>query len=125
MKISPLIARTLAMAVLALGACSDSPTANEGDPPGGGPSNDPPSGTVLVEPTSFRPSVITVPVGGTVTWDNYLGDPHTITPNDHNAFPRVEFSTKGKVLEVTFTEPGNYRYVCELHGGMVGMVVVQ
>ena len=109
--------------LLVLTACSDSPTGDDGDPPDNGP-DDPPPGTVFVEPTSFRPATITVEMGETVKWDNYLGDQHTITPIDHNAFGRVEFGTTGNVLEVTFTTPGTYRYFCEFHGGMNGMVVV-
>ena len=78
-----------------------------------------------MEPTSFRPASITVAAGDTVTWDNYLGDQHTITPIDHAAFQRVEFGSTGKVLEVTFASAGTYRYFCEFHGGMNGTVVVQ
>ena len=117
------IVSTFAIVLLVITACSSSPT-DDGDPPGGDPPDNPPPGTVFVEPTSFRPASITVSAGEKVTWDNYTGDQHTITPIDHAAFQRVDFATTGKVLEVTFTTPGTYRYFCEYHGGMNGTVVV-
>jgi plastocyanin len=114
----------LGILCLTLLACSgDSPTG--GDDDDRDDDDEPPPGVVIVEPTSFRPASITVSVGESVTWDNYLGQAHTITPIGHTQFERAEFDAEGEVLEVTFTTAGTFPYFCEFHGGMNGTVIVR
>ena len=78
----------------------------------------------------FIPSVVTVDVGGTVTWINEDAAAHTVTSGvladggpdgvfDSGLFaPETEFSH-------TFEEVGEYPYFCMVHPWMNGMVVVQ
>jgi plastocyanin len=109
------------------------------DPPGGGnpqpnpaPPTTPAPGAneriVQVQASSFSPANLTVPPGTTVIWVNAGGAGHTVTPQGHNAWQRVETTaTAGEVLRVTFGNAGTYNYICEPHAatGMVGSVVVQ
>ena len=78
----------------------------------------------------FIPSVVTVDVGGAVTWINEDAAAHTITSGvladggpdgvfDSGLFaPETEFSH-------TFDEIGEYPYFCMVHPWMSGLVIVQ
>ena len=78
----------------------------------------------------FIPSVVTVDVGGTVTWINEDAAAHTITSGvladggpdgvfDSGLFsPETEFSH-------TFEAAGEYPYFCLVHPWMNGLVIVQ
>ena len=78
----------------------------------------------------FIPSVVTVDVGGTVTWINEDAAAHTITSGvladggpdgvfDSGLFaPETEFSH-------TFDAVGEYQYFCMVHPWMAGLVIVQ
>lgn len=69
---------------------------------------------------TFTPSKVTVHAGQTVTWNNTSSAPHTI----------VGFGTDsglvmpGKTFTYTFSQVGTYSYVCTLHPGMSGVIVV-
>lgn len=73
----------------------------------------------------FSPSVIEVPVGSTVTWRFLEVDgggqpvPHNVVFDDQ-ASPVL---TTGRWSR-TFTEAGDFTYVCSLHPGMNGRVSV-
>jgi plastocyanin len=97
-------------------------TADEEAPP------EPAGGAVTVRLTDdrFRPARITVPAGTTVTWVNEEDDPTV----EHNVIARdyrwaSDNFLPGEAYEHTFDTPGTYRYFCDLHGGMVGQVVVE
>jgi len=86
----------------------------------------PPGVTVRLHENRFRPARIAVPAGTTVVWVNDEEDPsveHNVIARDYrwasdNFFP-------GEAYEHTFDIPGVYRYFCDLHGGMVGQVIVE
>lgn len=68
----------------------------------------------------FAPTVARVDPGDTVTWRNTDGLPHNIvTTAGFGGDLPVKASSAHR-----FTEPGVYPYVCTLHPGMVGAVVV-
>jgi plastocyanin len=78
----------------------------------------------------FEPTIIEIPVGGTVTWHNDGTFVHTATSVDEDRAPSGEFDS-GEIVGTgsfahTFDEPGEYVYQCKLHGlqEMVGLVVV-
>lgn len=112
-------------------ACSgsDSPTGPGNETPGGnnGGTNEPaPSErTVTLGTASFSPATATVAVGGTVTWRDDSGIPHTITPQNHSQWARTVTSGSGQALQVTFSTAGTFSYNCEFHSGMSGQIVVQ
>jgi plastocyanin len=116
--------------IVAFGACSgDGPTNPGGGGGGGGGGNTPPPAqrTVNISGISFSPSTATVAVGGTVTWNGDGGVAHDITPaGSHNAWAAedVPAGATGQVLQVSFPTAGTFPYVCTIHSGMTGSIVV-
>ena len=91
-----------------------------------------------VEDKCLNPSTITVPVGTTVKWINNDGAGHTVTGGDANdpatwgtltiggavfdsSFPLIK--PRGE-WSFTFTEEGEFPYVCQVHPWNVGKVIV-
>jgi plastocyanin len=77
---------------------------------------------VVMESFSFTPAEITVPAGATVTWVNRHGARHDVVAAD-GAFASPLFGN-GETFSFTFTAPGEYPYVCSIHPGMEGTVIV-
>jgi plastocyanin len=77
--------------------------------------------TVTMADFSFSPATITVNQGDTVTWTNSGPDePHTATGD---GFDTGEVAV-GSSGSATFSQAGNFPYVCTLHPGMNGTVRV-
>jgi plastocyanin len=70
----------------------------------------------------FRPDVIEVPVGATVTWTNQDAVQHSVTSTD-GVFDSGFFS-QGGTYSQTFDQPGTYAYYCMRHTSMHGEVHV-
>ena len=81
-----------------------------------------PSNEVWVPGREFRPSIITVPVGTTVTWISKGGEQHTVTSGtglfNGTILPFGSFS-------YTFTERGRFEYYCNDRFAMTGAVIVE
>lgn len=92
---------------------------NPGDP-GGPPA--PKTASVSLANKSFSPRSVTISVGGTVTWSNKDDMPHNVTSTS-GAF-RSPIFNRGGTYKQTFAKPGTYPYLCTLHSGMSGTVVV-
>jgi len=71
---------------------------------------------------AFQPSLISVPVGTTVTWTNSGAAPHTVTSNS-GAFDSGAIGSGGK-FSASFSAPGTYMYHCSIHPNMTGAVQV-
>lgn len=77
----------------------------------------------------FAPVTITVSAGGSVTWVNNE-DPagvdvvHDILADDFTSWGSA-YVNPGESYSYTFSAPGTYNYVCDLHPEMTGTVVVQ
>ena len=70
----------------------------------------------------FTPADLQVLVGETVTWTNDDHAVHTVMAEDHS-FGSSRL-TGGGAFEVTFDDPGSYRYYCTVHREMRGTVTV-
>jgi len=84
-----------------------------------------PANEVWVPGREFRPSIITVPAGTTVTWvDKDRGEEHTVTSSTGLFNGSLAF---GGSFNYTFTERGTFEYSCKVHDfeGMTGKVVVE
>ena len=81
---------------------------------------------VVIYNYKFVPFTMTVPVGATVTWVNHDVAPHTAT---HRSFGDEAFDSGNmlatQIFRHTFRKAGTYDYLCILHQGMRGTVVVQ
>jgi plastocyanin len=78
---------------------------------------------VTISDFSFTPADLTVPAGATVTWTNDDDFAHTVTSSD-GLFDSGELAG-GQTFEFTFTEPGTYPYVCNIHPNMTATVTVE
>jgi plastocyanin len=87
---------------------------------------EPPTVSVRMQDDRFRPARITIAAGTTVLWLNEEERPdweHNVISRDYrwassNFFP-------GESYARTFDAPGTYRYFCDLHGGMTGVIIVE
>jgi plastocyanin len=85
-----------------------------------------PGGVTVTTPgNSFSPSTVTIPVGGSVTWQ-ISGSTHNVTfsgtaPSGGN----IGDTSSGSSATRTFSAPGTYNYQCTRHSGMSGSVTVQ
>jgi len=70
----------------------------------------------------FQPQDLTLPVGSVVVWTNHDQVPHTIAETTKK-FRSAALDT-GESFQVTFKDPGVYRYFCTLHPQMVGKITV-
>jgi plastocyanin len=85
--------------------------------------------TVVMKDISFKPETVTVPKGGTVTWTNDDSVGHDVTkaggpgPSWKSGDPGG--LNGGDTYKQKFTAPGTVKYVCSVHPGMEGTVVVK
>ena len=88
------------------------------------------SAVVDMKDLGYSPSSIQVAQGDTVTWTNSEEImPHDVTSGvvgqaDVGQGFASEILTPGQSFATTFSEPGEFVYVCKLHPTMVGVVVV-
>ena len=81
------------------------------------------SEAVTIEAFAFAPPTITAQVGQEITWENHDPADHTVTSED-GSFDSGTMA-QGATFKTSFDSPGEYRYICELHPGMRGKVVVK
>jgi plastocyanin len=79
--------------------------------------------TVTIKNFSFSPMEVSVPVGGSVTWKNVDGEPHTVTSVD-GLFRSGALDTSDS-FSFKFTKAGTYKYMCSIHPRMVGTITVK
>jgi plastocyanin len=78
--------------------------------------------TVSIVGLSFQPGTVNVNVGDTVTWQNDDFQSHTTT----SSAPLWDSGTlgSGQTFSFTFPSAGTFNYVCTIHFGMAGTVIV-
>ena len=82
-----------------------------------------PVGTeIQMNANSFFPQTHTVTAGTSVRWVNSSQVDHTVTSTD-GFFD--EFLAPGEEFIYTFSTAGTYNYVCTIHAGMAGIVIVE
>ena len=72
----------------------------------------------------FSPKTVTVRVGQRVRWTNDDGVDHNVTATRGASFRSSAFG-QGGTYAFTPTKPGRISYVCTLHPGMSGVIVVR
>ena len=77
----------------------------------------------------FVPSMVTIDVGGEVTWENNDTAAHTVTSGTPTGGPDGHFDSSlvmaGSSFFHTFDEAGTFDYFCMVHPWMEGTVVVE
>ncbi len=71
----------------------------------------------------FGPEILEARPGETITFVNQDAYGHTVT-GAGLAWGSTEILSYGDTIDVSFTDPGVYPYMCILHPGMAGAVVV-
>lgn len=77
---------------------------------------------VEINDDSFQPETLTVPVGTTVTWVNDGTTYHTVTSNDGTF--HSGYIVAGERFSHLFDRPGVYRYQCNNHPFVHGVIKV-
>jgi plastocyanin len=73
---------------------------------------------------AFRPDVVFITAGDTVTWTNRDSAQHSVV--FLTGLGQTENFGLGQSSSLRFIAPGTYKYICGLHGqSMSGMVVVE
>jgi plastocyanin len=112
------LAVTLAAAVAgaAVTACGD-------DGGGGGPRTFPQEAAVTAGAARvFTPGSVDIAAGGTVTW-SFGTLAHTVTFQTAGSPADVPATTNDQIPR-SFPAAGTYQYICTIHPGMAGRVVV-
>ncbi|MGQ0794090.1 MAG: cupredoxin domain-containing protein [Deltaproteobacteria bacterium] len=76
---------------------------------------------------TFKPGVIEIPEGATITWTNGDAIEHSVTngtPEKTGDAFDSDYFTKGQTYSFTFAKAGEYPYFCKRHTNMVGSVKV-
>jgi len=94
--------------------------------------NAPGSSTPGCEDTAdgcFIPSPVTIPMGGTVTWENNDTAAHTATGGSATEGPSGVFDSSlimaGSSFSHTFEDAGTFDYFCMVHPWMAGTLIVE
>jgi plastocyanin len=100
----------------------------QGPSTGSPPTTPPPSGstvTVTTPNATFSPSDVTIPAGGSVTWQ-FSEARHNVTfQGTAPTGGSVPDQDAGTSASRTFAVAGTYNYSCTRHAGMTGRVIVQ
>jgi plastocyanin len=130
----------LCAGVLAFAGCGSSSSSNGGSgsstpaapatTSGGGASTSS-SGTsssgggvaVAMKNIAFAPATVRVKVGQKITWTNDDSVPHNVTSQSGEKIASDTFG-KGGTFSFTPTKAGTINYVCTIHPGMDGTIVV-
>ncbi len=108
-----LLIAVVAVAVAAAG-CGGGGSSKSGSPPG----------AVSMKGLRFHPDNTTVRVGQKVTWTNDDSTDHNVTATGGAKFMSQAFG-HGKTYSFTPRKAGTIKYVCTLHPGMNGTLVVK
>jgi plastocyanin/cytochrome c553 len=81
-----------------------------------------PAASVAMDGTTFVPGDITVTVGATVTWTNKDPFPHNVSSTP-GGFASKDLQP-GEEWRFTPAKEGHFPYVCTLHPGMKGTLIV-
>jgi plastocyanin len=111
MRTSVLIA--LAVVALVAGGCGGGSSKSSSSP-----------GAVSMKGLRFHPANVTVKVGQKVTWTNDDNVDHNVTATGGAKFMSQAFGN-GKTYSFTPRRAGVIKYVCTLHPGMLGKLVVK
>jgi plastocyanin len=105
-------------------ATTEQPADGGGGDDGGGGGGGGGGTEVSMADIAFDPAEVTVSAGDTVTWTNDDSVGHDVTADSFSSGEPGAMAS-GDTFEHTFEEAGSFDYVCTVHPGMEGTVVVE
>lgn len=78
---------------------------------------------VTMKNIAFSPATVMVKVGQKITWTNEDSVPHNVTSQSGEKIASPTFN-QGGAFSFTPTKAGTISYVCTIHPGMTGKIVV-
>lgn len=81
--------------------------------------------TVTMKDLQFDPKQLTVKVGEEVTWVNGESVPHNVVNAKEGEEPKSELFGEDGTYKFTPKEAGTIEYVCTIHPGMEGTLIVE
>jgi plastocyanin len=135
-KLLALLIACLALTIAACGGDDDdddgggataTTTTEQTDTGGAPPAGAGGAETVDIPSISFEPAELTVTAGTTVTWTNTDDLPHTVTKESGPGpdFDSGDLEPGSGEFEQTFDQKGTIEYVCTIHPGQAGTVIVE
>ena len=91
---------------------------------GGGSGGDDGERTVSMKDLRFHPATLSIEVGETVTWRNDEAVDHNVVATKGARFRSRAFGS-GRTYRFTAARAGLVEYVCTLHPGMAGTLLVK
>jgi plastocyanin len=130
-RATPILSLLLTVGLLALAGCggggsgSSSTTSAPASTTSGSGSTPSAAGPVAVamKDIAFAPASVTVKVGQKITWTNDDAVEHNVTSQSGEKISSPNFG-KGATFSFTPTKAGTIDYVCTIHPGMNGKIVV-
>jgi len=81
---------------------------------------------INIEDYKFSEPTITIKSGDSVEWTQKGQYPHTVTSTESpESFESSIMRKQGETFSSTFTRRGTYRYKCDIHPVMRGVVIVE
>ncbi len=121
----PRLARSVLLLAAALCAgCGSSNSSSSGPSSSAGSSGSSGGAQVTMRNIAFSPKEMTVKVGQKVTWTNEDGVDHNVTARSGASFRSQNFG-KGGTYSFTPEKKGKIKYVCTIHPGMDGVIIVR
>lgn len=80
---------------------------------------------VMIMDYRYQPGSVTVDVGDRVTWTNHDEARHDVSGTSGPAAVQSPELGQGESWSHTFTQPGDYAYLCRLHPDMTATVTVK
>jgi plastocyanin len=78
---------------------------------------------VTMKSISFDPKSITIPAGDSVVWENKSYTEHSATEQKEGGFDTGLVKPKQKSKAITFKEPGEFHYLCSIHGKTMSAMI--
>lgn len=82
------------------------------------------SKSISISGMLYKPALIEIKAGESITWTNQDSAPHTVTAQDGISFASTTLS-RGAQFTHTFDKPGTYPYYCTYHPNMIGTAIVK
>jgi plastocyanin len=127
MQITRFSIALLLAGALALGACGSSKSSGTKSTGGSSSTSTTKSANgiqVQMKGIAFQPGTITVKVGQTITWTNEDSVQHDVVSTSGEKIQSSLFG-KGGTFSFTPKKAGTIAYVCTVHPGMKGTIVVK